>query len=130
MRDDASEANSRPLPSARVDYGDRASNPCRGSAEREAVHLHARFAELDLEAAGDNRSWLADQLVRALVAGDAAAVGVHVGPVGAVRGLTVEEDPEWDRSSPGRRSHDEVEVARVELEGDASAGLVRHRGVL
>src|SRR5262245_3789468 len=120
MRDDASRANKTTAPSALVDRGDRASRLCRGSTEREAVHLHARVAELDLEPAVGDRPRLADQLVRALVSGGPAAVGVDIGPVRAVRGLPIEEDPERDRRPPGWRSHDEVEVARVELEGDAS----------
>ena len=37
----------------------------------------------------------------------------------------VEEDPERDGGAPGRRSHDEVDIAGVELEGDPTAGLVR-----
>src|SRR3712207_3202158 len=109
MGDDASEAGKTPV-------------TCRGLAEREAVDLRARVAELDLEPAGGDGSCLADQLVRALLADDPAAIGVHVDPVGAVRRPAIEEDPERDRSSSGCRSHDEVEVARVKLEGDAAIG--------
>ena len=54
---------------------------------------------------------------------------VDVGPVSVLRGLTVEEDPERDRSSPGRRPHDEVDIAGVEPERDPSAGFVQHRSV-
>jgi len=72
---------------------------------------------------------LADQLVGALVDDDPAATGLDVGPLGAVSDLAIEEDPERDGVAPGRRAHDEVEVARVELEGDPPAGLVQDGSV-
>ena len=99
------------------------------SAEREAVRLHARIEELDLEQAVDDRPRLADQLVRALLGDDPAASGLHVAPLSSSRDLAIEEDPERDGRAFGRRTHDEVEIAGVELEGEPSAGLVQDRGV-
>src|SRR5918994_3228508 len=129
MQDDGSKANETTAPLARFDRDKWASNLLRRSTEGEAIHLHTRVTELDLEPARGDRSRLADELVCALVAGNSTAVGVHVDGVRAVPRLTIEEDPERDRCSLGCRSHNEVQVARVELDGDASAGLVRQRGV-
>src|SRR5918993_1363797 len=129
MQDDGSKANETTAPLARFDRDKWANNLLRRSTEGEAIHLHTRVTELDLEPARGDRSRLADELVCTLIVGDPTAVGVHVDAVRAVPRLTIEEDPERDRRSLGCRSHDEVEVTCVELDGDASAGLVRHRGV-
>src|ERR1700730_6738608 len=101
----------------------------RGSAEGEAIRLDVRVEKLDLEEAVGNRSGLADQLIGALVAHHPAAVRIHVAPALVFRELTIEEHPEPDRRATGRRAHHEVEIARVELEGDSSAMLVQDRGV-
>src|SRR5207342_970946 len=96
-----------------------------GSAECEAIRLDACIAELDLDEALGDLSRLADHLVRARVANRAAAVRAHISAVCVGCELTVEEHPELDRRPGGGRSHHEVDIARSELVGDSSPGLVQ-----
>src|SRR6476469_6765706 len=105
-------------------YAIRATSAPARSAEREAVRLDAGVEELDLEAALGDRPSLADELVRALRVHEPGGVLGHVGPDRVGREPPVEVDPERDGRTTRRRPHDEVDVAGLELEGDAPAGLV------
>src|SRR4051794_26299342 len=87
----------------------------RESAKREAIRLHVGAEELDLEQAVGDPPGLPNQLVGALVPDDPRAVRRHIAPVRALRNLAIEEDPERDGGARGRRTHDEVEIAGVEL---------------
>ena len=101
-----------------------------GSAEREAVGLGAGVEELDLEAAVVDRARLADQLIGALLVERPAAVARHVGPVRVRRRGWPSRNTRNGIGRPSRgRAHHEVDVARLELERDPAARLVRDRGV-
>ena len=97
----------------------------RHSAEREAVRLGAGVEELDLEQPLGDRARLADQLVGPLRRRAIPPPSASTSTPCAVAGrLAVEEHPERDRRPARRRSHDEVDVARVEAERDPRRGSI------
>ena len=100
-----------------------------GSAERETERLRAALEELDLEPAVADRAVLPDQLEHPLIGQDAGPVGVDVGPVRGARRRAVEQHRNGTRALTGLRAHHEVDVARVELESDASARFVQRDGL-
>src|SRR3954470_17045397 len=99
-------------------------------AEREDVGARARVLERDLEGARRDSRPLADELVHPRLVEGARAGLVDVDAVGVARRRPVEADLEADGSARRRRCEDEVEVARLEAEGDRRAGRLGHRGLL
>src|SRR4051794_21430589 len=85
------------------------------SAEREAVDLDPAVEKLDLAASVVDGTGLADELVGALAVHRSRAVTGDVRPGSALQRLAVKRDPERDRSAGGSRSHEEIQVAGVEL---------------
>ena len=55
-----------------------------------------------------------------------AAIFVDVEPVRVARRLAVDSHAERDGRASLRRGHDEIDVAGVEAEREAPAGLVQH----
>src|SRR5215218_8378128 len=103
---------------------------CRGSAEREAISLHARIEKLDLELSIGDGLRLADQLIHSLFANCAVAQLVNVNPVSGARRLSIDEHAKWHRQTSPGRSHHEVHVARMEPDRNPSGRLVEHCRVL
>src|SRR5207248_4799521 len=97
------------------------------SSERKDISLHARIEKLDLEHSIGNRLGLPDELVEPLFRGRAVALLVDVGPVSIPRRAPIKEHAETYRRSARWRSHDQMQIARVEPVDDAPVGLVeRH----
>src|SRR3954468_11259555 len=87
----------------------------KGSAEGEGIGLDAGALELDREQPFPRTAVLADELVEALLVHQAPALRVGVEAVVGAGRLAVERHPE---AYARRRAEHEVEVARLEAEGD------------
>ncbi len=95
-----------------------------GLPEGEGVDLGARVEEGDLEGALDDARRLPDELVQPLIDQGAVAFVVHVEPVRRPRRLAVEQNAVTHRAAGRRRTHDSVQVARLEPVDDPAVGGV------
>src|SRR5260370_30143533 len=103
--------------------------PGCSSAEREAESFDASVQKLDLKPAVGDRLRLPDQLIGPLVLDSALSLPVDVGAMSCSGRPAVEQDTKSRSVSLRRRSHDQVQVASVELERDPPAGLVQGNGI-
>jgi hypothetical protein len=85
--------------------------------------------ELDLELPVSDGLGLPDQLIHPRFGYRALALVVDVDSVRDARRLSIDQHAESHRSSPSRRPHHEMKIARMKAVDDPSAGLVQ-RGSL
>jgi hypothetical protein len=100
-----------------------------GSPEREAKGFHAQTKKLDFKLPIGNGPCLSDQLVQSLLCHRADALLVDVKSVRGSRRLSVDQNAKFHRRSRPRRTHDEMNVARVKPVCDTAVWLVQFNGV-
>jgi hypothetical protein len=97
----------------------------RRSAKREHESLRAHVDDLYLEPSVGDQLRLPDQLIQSLYCNHAVALLVNVNAVSKARRRPVESHAESHGRSTRRWPHDEIKVARVEVDHKREGESIR-----
>src|SRR5215475_8460164 len=100
------------------------------SSEREIKCSDPGVQEFDLELPVLSGTGLPDELIHPRLGDLASALIIDIQTVRSTWRSTVDEDTKPHRAVAGRRTHDQIDVARVKAIHDVAVGLVQNRGVV
>src|SRR5208282_3722177 len=99
-------------------------------AEREIKRGNAWIEKFDLEVSVRDGLWLSDQLIQPRLGNRAIALAIDINSVSGAWRLSIDQHAKAHRSSPHRRTHDEIKVAGMKAVRDPPVGPVEHGGLL